>query len=420
MKVVTITSMALERDSRTYKFAASVARLGHESVVVEGERSGLFDEELPFELISPAELDPFGSSAAAKAPVASPAAEAAPAHRPLWRRALAAPRVAVAPLHNAWVILRDNLRDRKRRNDETAALLPDADVYWLHSFFQLPAVRAKVKETGATFLYDTPDAYWEPGMWETRGAMTLAMRGYERMEKRGVRAADAFTSVSDGIADVLEARFGRRPEVVRNFHDLRLDQPSDTDVRSATGVGDDDFLLVVVGNNKTELMVAETLHALRDLPDRVHAAFVGRRHEENRGLVEELGLGDRVHIIGHVAPTRIVSFISTADAAPVLSRGTSKNDQASLPNKFFHGIAAGLPLLYPGLPEMKKIAELHELGVEIDPSDPVSVAAGVRALADDPPALERFRANAAKARETLNWEHEEGVLGGILDGAARR
>jgi glycosyltransferase involved in cell wall biosynthesis len=424
-RVVTITSIPLERDSRSFKFAASVARLGYESVVVEGERSRLLGDGLPFELISPPNSsrrldspEPAESQASEDQSLGARIANRLP--QPvaiLLKKVHIAYRTLVGPPQNALFILRLAFRELRRANRETSALLPDADVYWLHSFFQFPAVYLKSRRLGARFLYDTPDAYWEPGVSPTTGrVLPWVMRAYEWIEKRSVRSAEAVTSVSDGIADVLERRFGRRPQVVRNAHDLRLDQPSEGDVRASAEVGEDEFLLVVVGNNKPELMADEMLLALQKLPGRVHIAFVGRNHEGTGARAEELGLGDRVHVLGHVPPTQIVSFIRTADAAPVLSRGTTENDRASLPNKFFHAIAAGLPVLYPPLPEMAALAERHQLGVEIDPADPDSVAAGVRAMVGEAGATARYRANVERARETLSWEQEERTLAEILDG----
>ena len=48
--VVTITPTAVERDSRTFKQAASVARFGYSSLVVEGQASDLGQTILPFTL----------------------------------------------------------------------------------------------------------------------------------------------------------------------------------------------------------------------------------------------------------------------------------------------------------------------------------------------------------------------------------
>ena len=204
---------------------------------------------------------------------------------------------------------------------------------------------------------------------------------------------------------------------MRNAHDLRIDEPSESDVRAASGVGEDDFLLVVIGNLKPELAAREALRATAELPERVHIAFVGRGHEANTEFADSIGLGARAHMLGHVAPTEITSFIRTADAAPVLSLARTNNDVHSLPNKFFHAVAAGLPVLYPGLPEMAALGRRFELGIEIDPADPASIAGGVASLLDDPAELERFRANVAKAREVLNWEREERVLAEILEGS---
>src|SRR4051812_46557557 len=50
MVIVSITPTRVEADSRTFKQAASFARFGYTSIVVEGERSHLDKERLPFEL----------------------------------------------------------------------------------------------------------------------------------------------------------------------------------------------------------------------------------------------------------------------------------------------------------------------------------------------------------------------------------
>ena len=427
-RVVSVTSIAVQRDSRTFKFAASVARLGHESVVVEGEPSTMLDRELPFKLISP-ENAPEPPAFGAPEGEADDAAPTEPAPLPLvGSLARKLPTAAINPLRrvadaaiSSFTLVRLYLRDIARRNRETRGLLPDADVYWLHGFWQFPAVYSKSRRAGARLLYDTPDAYWEPGQTPVEDRISrMFVRLYERIERYCARHAERFTTVSGGIAELLERRYGRRPEVVRNFHDLRLDEEADGDVRTASGVGPDDFLLVVVGNMKPEVTVKESLLALRDLPDRVHIAFVGRGHEVNRGLAEELGLSDRVHLLGHLVPTEIVSFIRTADAAPVLSRAATNNDLYSLPNKFFHAVAAGLPVLYPPLPEMSALGHEHELGVEIDPADPASIAAGIRTLSADPDAIARYRANVERARKVLNWEREEAVLADFLGAATPR
>src|SRR6476620_6347081 len=50
--VVSLTPLALRRDSRTLKQASSVARFGYHSLVVEGQPSMFVVNRFPFELVS--------------------------------------------------------------------------------------------------------------------------------------------------------------------------------------------------------------------------------------------------------------------------------------------------------------------------------------------------------------------------------
>ena len=427
-RVVTVTSIALERDSRSLKFAASAARLGHESIVVEGERSTLLADDLPIELISPPEPGPEASTRADGAPTDAEPEGSDAGEGPVPRRVLLGrrlPRFVAAPIksllrlspRNFLLTVRGYVAYFRQRNRETEAMLPDGDVYWLHGFWQYTAVRRKAKQLGARFLYDTPDAYWEPGQTIAvdRGTR-VAMRIYEAIEKRCIRRAEAFSSVGVGVAGLLERRFGRRPVVIRNFQDLRLDRAPERELRADCGAGPDQFLMVMVGNRKPGTTVAEGLEALRRLPDRVGIAFLGRNWDDVRELAAEMGLSERVHFPDPVAPTEVSGYIRGADAAPVLYRAASTNYLYCLPNGLFHAVAAGIPVLYPQLPEIQALAAEHELGVEMDADDPDSIAAAVRTLLDDPALLARFRRSIAAAREKLNWEQEERKLAEILAG----
>jgi glycosyltransferase involved in cell wall biosynthesis len=166
------------------------------------------------------------------------------------------------------------------------------------------------------------------------------------------------------------------------------------------------------------MTVREALLALRELPETVHLAFVGRNHDRNRGLVRELGVGDRAHLLAPVPPTEVVRFIAGADASPILYRAQSASYESALPNGFFHAVAAGLPILYPPLPEIRALCVEHGMGAEIRPEEPGSIAAGVRSLLDDPARAGEYRARAEAAREVLNWEHEERLVADLLEGTA--
>ena len=303
-----------------------------------------------------------------------------------------------------------------RWNLRTLRALPDAPLYILHSYNQFPAAYLKSRRVGSPYIYDAHDSYWEedPSL-DTLFRARLTRRLFERMEGACARRAAQVVTVSDGVAALLERRFGRRPTVVRNAADARLDAPSPSDVRSAAGLGGDAFLLVMPGNAKPGDTIEEALEALAALPGRVHLALVGNGHEAFAARAGERGVADRVHLLPPVPPTEVASFIATADAAPILYRAWTVNFLHALPNRFYHAVAAGLPILYPPLVEIAALCEEHRMGVPIDPADPASVAAAVTRLLDDPDLLAELAANVERAREALSWEHEEQVLAGLLD-----
>ena len=169
----------------------------------------------------------------------------------------------------------------------------------------------------------------------------------------------------------------------------------------------------LAGNAKPGDTIEEAVAALRLLPERVHLALVGGGHEALRGTRRpSAACGDRVHLLAPVPPTEVASFIATADAAPILYRAWTVNFQHALPNRFFHAVAAGLPVLYPPLAEIAALCSEHELGLPIDPLDPgVDRRRRAARSARTPSCGRACAANVERAaREVLSWEREEQVL----------
>jgi glycosyltransferase involved in cell wall biosynthesis len=414
-RIVCISPNAIENDSRTFKFAASAARLGYEAVVVESERSQGATDSLPFELVSP----PLAERSPNEVPIdgAEPTAPETPGTaRRLLDRVAAVLRLLVRPLRGPLFILRANVGDYVRRNRTMAAMLPAADVYWLFSFWNFPATYLKARRGRARFLYDAPDSHWEPGEWaaEDRTSRSI-IRAHEWLESRCARRAERFTTVGEGVASLMEARFGRRPDVIRNSHDFRMDEDCELDIREQAGVSREDFLLVMSGNLKPGTAVAESLLALNRLPEHVHLAFLAPGAAVPDEVLERIERHPRAHRLAGVPPSEVVSFMSKADASPLLYRaGHSLNLEHALPNGFFQAVAAGLPILFPPLPEMRALAQENELGIEIDTADPESIADGIRTLVSHPELTSRYRANAQRAREVVSWERDEEKLAQML------
>jgi glycosyltransferase involved in cell wall biosynthesis len=205
--------------------------------------------------------------------------------------------------------------------------------------------------------------------------------------------------------------------VVRNCAELRFSDEPPVDVRTAVGVAPDDFLVVAVGNHKPGTRaISQAVESLTALPENVHLAFVGAGFDEFKQLAQALGLADRAHFVPPVPAPQVPRFIATADASVILYLPVLADIEYALPNGLFSSIAAGLPLLYPELTEIGRLAREYELGIPIDPHRPASIATATMALMDPSRAAE-LRRNAARAREILNWEHEELVLARVVQSA---
>lgn len=290
---------------------------------------------------------------------------------------------------------------------------PRADVYYLHSFRQFPAVFLLCKRYGAHYVYDAHDFY--PSIYEEKNQyFSFKRKLYGFLERSCIKRAAAVVTVCDGVAELQRERFGCDPIVVRNLHDPRSDRRPKASLREQLHLPAQAFLLVAVGRPKAGRATQEAIEAMRLCPREVHLAFVGNGYEDYSTDVREPDIAARVHFVSAVKPQEVVPFICGADAAPILYFAADDNYRNCLPNGFFQSIAAGIPILYPDLPEIRRIAEAHRLGLPIDPRSPDSIADAVNRLWNDREEWKRLRDNVLRAGTALSWENEERIIEDLL------
>ncbi len=293
-------------------------------------------------------------------------------------------------------------------------LLPPADVYILHEFSQFPAVWLAARRYRSHLVYDVHDYYTgiEAEDRKSRFDRRWLTPFFRCVETRCMRSADQVWTVSPQLAELLEKTYGRRATVIRNCHDFRLDEAPapENDLRRRLGLADDDFLLLTIGNCKPGQAIAAAFEALGRLPENVHLAFLGGGYEAHRSDAASRHLEHRVHLLGRIAPDRIVPLACGADAGLILYYPRSANYLCALPNGFFQSLAAGLPLIAPTLPSIRHLVEEFGSGLIIDVSDPEQLENAVHLLLKDGGPMESFRAGSRNARRVLNWENEEALM----------
>ena len=235
------------------------------------------------------------------------------------------------------------------------------------------------------------------------------------IERWCVRHASAVVTVNQGIAQLMKARFGRDVIILRNAHDPRLEGTPGTTLRQSLGLADDVLLTVCIGQWKRDTAILQAMQAFAMLPEHHHLAFLGANFPSYATEAAELGVEGRVHFHPAVKADEVVPFVRSADFGLVLYHAVSPSIQNCLPNGFFQPLAAGLPILYPELPEIARVAGPFDLGLPINPLDPTSIAEALFRFGNDTSLRAMKRVRVEAARHALSWERDEEVLKKLIE-----
>ncbi len=256
-------------------------------------------------------------------------------------------------------------------------------------------------------VYDSRELFfdrWPKGVHYPLKYPLYALRPLEGMLAR--RAAAVIT-VSQPIAQRMANKLRiPQPALVLNAVDIRQ-----TGTARAIFPADGRRWFVHTGSLFIRRHLMELVAALAHLPPDVALALLGDGplRPALEGQACALGISDRLLFVPPIPMMDIAPTIAQAGCAAVLPTPHVPNTYFALPNKFFEAVAAGLPLVYSPIPEVERLAREYDLGVVCDPDDPRSIAGAVLKVLE-PKTNARFRENALKARETLNWEQEEKKL----------
>jgi L-malate glycosyltransferase len=217
------------------------------------------------------------------------------------------------------------------------------------------------------------------------------------------RRATRVIAISTAVMDVLvdDGLDPARIQVVHSGIDLDAARRAEPlGVREQLGLAPETLLAVTVGALVPHKDHATLLHAARRLAGRFSAlhwviAGGGELRPVLEWLTAELGLGDRVHFLGHVPhPLRV---IADADVYVMSSR------EEGLGSSVLDAMARGIPVASTsagGLPEM-----LHEGGgILVPPRNPDALAGAVQRILCDAELRRRIVEQASRTVEQFSAE----------------
>jgi glycogen(starch) synthase len=397
MNVLMLVMSDVAHDSRVLREAAALVEQGHAIHIV--------GKDVPDSWAPPAGVTAASVSGGSGLKPGGSGPGRGPASASRLKRAA---RWALLPRHRqrvwaTWCARADALL-AQRGPDE-----PAFEVVHAHDFNVLRLAARIADRTGARLVYDAHE--WWSGR-ERHGRPTPVERYREkRAERRIVRRADAVLTVSDGIAERLGAwrAPGAQPvRVVRNTFPAKSGVPGTVPLADRPG----------------GVVYAGRIGPARDLETLLPAAAAARLDTYLMGPVDR----EYLHRIRMAAGSvRIEPARPVDEVDDVLRRGgisvvtltdSCENHRLALPNKLFHAVRAGVPVVAADLPELRRMVTKYGLGRLYRAGDVESLRAALDLVVAEYP---RWCAQVAAARAELSWERDAAVLVGVYEaiGAGR-
>lgn len=293
-----------------------------------------------------------------------------------------------------WALLPQHRRSSFRRWADGAlqdGRHHDMDVVHAHDFTALEAGATLAREKGASLVYDSHELW--SGMPREYRPTPLADRGDVAKERALGGQADAVITVGDGVARALRDLHGwDNISVVRNTFPSRGTLPA---------LPERPLGLVYAGRVAAfrELEVIATASTGIDLP------------------IEICGPADDTWLTGFdpgsatVVPAMPLEeasdHLAGAGLALVTHSNRWANHRLAMPNKLFHAVSLGVPVVATDVGELGRIVREFDLGTLYEPGNPDAL---IQAVGQAVARYERLRFAVLAAREELSWTTDSARL----------
>ncbi len=229
------------------------------------------------------------------------------------------------------------------------------------------------------------------------------------IDRTALSRAAAVASLTDEFRHYLASIGWRDPAevaVIPDAYDEELFQPADQQTcRARLGIAPDSLLIGYAGMTFAHRWLDGLLAAVAQLVPhhpQIGVVLVGGRPNEIATLREQatqLGIGERVHLVGALPQHAVVAYLNAAD---VLAIPDTVTDITASPLKLFEYLALGKPLVLPDLPALREVLP-PVLGHYFPRRQREALVAALAAA-----LAERHTTSTQAARRTLAQQHTYG------------
>lgn len=290
------------------------------------------------------------------------------------------------------------------------ALLQRADIYHCHEPHSLVAGIWLKKKLGARVIYDSHEYHPEQFSGRYRGIKkAIAYRLVYILEKHYAKKADYVFTVCDELVQKFKAwgcKAALIPNYARKYGHLYYEE--DLLIKELREKG---FVVgIFAGGMYKERGLFELIDAAKILKDKgIKAAmlFVGWGDQESmeqfENHIKQLGLEDRVRILGYQQHSYILNMMSQSDFG-MINDYPEKRNLNTIGIKFYEYMMCSLPIYCSDLPLSSKIIREENCGVIGDAYKPESIAESLEKLCSSPDFKKELGENGRRAfEEKYNW-----------------
>lgn len=208
-------------------------------------------------------------------------------------------------------------------------------------------------------------------------------------------------TVSNSIATEFNDRYGVNYDVIRNIPLLKT-APILSPAKEK--------IILYQGAVNQARGFEYLIPAMKTINSKLFIYGDGNFLEQTKNLIAVNNLQDKVLLRGKLLPEELEKITPEAYIGINFVEYTGLNQYFSLANKFFDYIQHGVPQVTMNFPEYKRINSEFEIAVLIDDLHIETITAAINSLLNDEDLYKRLQQNCLKAREALNWQHEEKKL----------
>lgn len=270
------------------------------------------------------------------------------------------------------------------------------DIVHAHDFTALELGARLSREHNVPLIYDSHE--WWLGRQRQYRSTPITDKREAQCEQRFVQQASAVITVGNAIADLMRTqRGGDNVKVVRNSFPMTPDATS------------------LVRTPPKGLIYAGRIDAYRELEIIIDAvrksslsiSWMGNYENQWSARWVPLARAAGIEVLPSQSLTAVTSAMQNAGLAFVTHSNQFESHRLALPNKLFHAVQAGVPVIATDVSELAGVVREFDLGELYEPGNPDSMRKAIeRAVGRHSELI----ANVNAAKETLSWEEDEKVL----------